>query len=80
MTARSAAMLPTSMERKQLLRGAIKLDDLRTLGPDSAILLQDHPALVQRRISLLPWDFYFDLTARMREFENGFKQGVESFL
>jgi hypothetical protein len=29
---------------------------------------------------LLPANFYFDLMARMREFEAGFEQGVESFL
>ena len=29
---------------------------------------------------LLPSNFYFDLMARMREFEAGFEQGVESFL
>jgi hypothetical protein len=66
---------------KQLLRGADKLDELRTLAGQ----IRQHFYKItlpwsDEGFRLLPANFYFDLMARMREFEAGFEQGVESFL
>jgi hypothetical protein len=66
---------------KQLLRGADKLEELRTLAGQ----IRQHFYKItlpwsDEGFRLLPANFYFDLMARMREFEAGFEQGVESFL
>jgi len=66
---------------KQLLRGADKLDDLRTLAGQ----IRQHFYKItlpwsDEGFRLLPSNFYFDLMEKMREFEAGFEQGVESFL
>ena len=66
---------------KQLLRGADKLDDLRTLAGQ----IRQHFYKItlpwsDEGFRLLPSNFYFDLMERMREFEVSFDQGVESFL
>jgi hypothetical protein len=66
---------------KQLLRGADKLDELRTLAGQ----IRQHFYKItlpwsDEGFRLLPSNFYFDLMARMREFEASFEQGVESFL
>ena len=66
---------------KQLLRGANKLDDLRTLAGQ----IRQHFYKItlpwsDEGFRLLPSNFYFDLMERMREFEASFEQGVESFL
>ena len=66
---------------KQLLRGADKLDDLRTLAGQ----IRQHFYKItlpwsDEGFRLLPSNFYFNLMERMREFEASFEQGVESFL
>jgi hypothetical protein len=66
---------------KKLLRGADKLDALRTLGGQ----IRQHFYKITLPWSdegyrLLPAHFYFDLTAQMREFEQAFFQQVEDFL
>jgi hypothetical protein len=66
---------------KQLLMGAGKLDDLRTLAGQ----IRQHFYKItlpwsDEGFRLLPSHFLFDLTARMREFEAGFSSGVEQFL
>ena len=63
------------------LRGADKLEELRTLAGQ----IRQHFYKItlpwsDEGFRLLPANFYFDLMARMREFEAGFEQGVESFL
>jgi hypothetical protein len=66
---------------KQLLRGADKLDDLRTLaGQIRQYFYKITLPWSDEGFRLLPSNFYFDLMARMREFESGFEQGVDSFL
>ena len=66
---------------KQLLRGADKLDELRTLaGQIRQYFYKITLPWSDEGFRLLPSNFYFDLMARMREFEAGFEQGVESFL
>ena len=66
---------------KQLLRGADKLDELRTLaGQIRQYFYRITLPWSDEGFRLLPANFYFDLMARMREFEAGFEQGVESFL
>jgi hypothetical protein len=66
---------------KQLLRGAEKLDELRTLaGQIRHYFYQITLPWSDEGFRLLPSNFYFDLMARMRAFEAGFAQGVESFL
>ena len=66
---------------KQLLRGADKLDDLRTLaGQIRQYFYKVTLPWSDEGFRLLPSNFYFDLMERMREFEAGFEQGVESFL
>ncbi len=66
---------------KQLLRGAGRLDDLRTLAGQ----IRQHFYKITLPWSdegyrLLPAHFYFDLTAQMREFKQTFSQQVEAFL
>jgi hypothetical protein len=66
---------------KKLLRGADKLDALRTLGGQ----IRQHFYKITLPWSdegyrLLPAHFYFDLTAEMREFEQAFSRQVENFL
>ena len=66
---------------KQLLRGADKLDELRTLaGQVRQYFYKITLPWSDEGFRLLPSNLYFDLTARMREFEASFEQGVESFL
>jgi hypothetical protein len=66
---------------KQLLRGADKLDGLRTLaGQIRQYFYKITLPWSDEGFRLLPSNFYFDLMARMREFEASFDQGVESFL
>ncbi len=66
---------------KQLLRGADKLDELRTLaGQIRQYFYRITLPWSDEGFRLLPSDFYFGLMARMREFEASFEQGVESFL
>jgi hypothetical protein len=66
---------------KQLLNGAENLDELRTL----AGRIRQHFYKItlpwsDEGFRLLPSNFYFDLMARMREFEASFEQGVDNFL
>jgi hypothetical protein len=66
---------------KQLLMGAGKLEDLRTLAGQ----IRQHFYKItlpwsDEGFRLLPSHFLFDLTARMREFEAGFSLGVDQFL
>jgi len=66
---------------KQLLMGASKLEDLRTLAGQ----IRQHFYKItlpwsDEGFRLLPAHFLFDLTARMREFEVGFSSGVDHFL
>ena len=66
---------------KQLLRGADKLDELRTLAGQ----IRQHFYKItlpwsDEGFRLLPSNFYFDLMERMREFEASFERGIESFL
>jgi hypothetical protein len=66
---------------KQLLRGADKLDDLRTLaGQIRQYFYKITLPWSDEGFRLLPSNFYFDLTERMRKFEASFEQGVDSFL
>jgi hypothetical protein len=66
---------------KQLLRGAEKLDALRTLAGQ----IRQHFYKITLPWSdegyrLLPAHFYFELTTQMREFECVFSQSVDEFL
>jgi hypothetical protein len=66
---------------KQLLRGADKLDELRTLaGQVRQYFYKITLPWSDEGYRLLPSNLYFDLTSRMREFEASFEQGMESFL
>ena len=66
---------------KQLLRGADKLDELRMLaGQIRQYFYKITLPWSDEGFRLLPANFYFDLMARMREFEASFEQGVDSFL
>ena len=66
---------------KQLLRGADKLEELRTLaGQVRQYFYKITLPWSDEGFRLLPSNLYFDLTTRMREFEASFEQGVESFL
>jgi len=66
---------------KQLLRGADKLDELRSLaGQIRQYFYKITLPWSDEGFRLLPSNFYFELMARMREFEAGFEQSVESFL
>jgi hypothetical protein len=66
---------------KQLLMGAARLEDLRTLAGQ----IRQHFYKVtlpwsDEGLRLLPSHFLFDLTARMREFKVDFARGVDEFL
>jgi len=66
---------------KQLLHGAQKLEELRSLAGQ----IRQHFYKVtlpwsDEGFRLLPANFYFDLMARMREFEVSFDAGVDAFL
>jgi hypothetical protein len=66
---------------KQLLRGAEKLDALRTLAGQ----IRHHFYKITLPWSdegyrLLPAHFYFELATQMREFERAFSQSVDEFL
>ncbi|MGD0894108.1 MAG: hypothetical protein ABR923_21515 [Terracidiphilus sp.] len=66
---------------KQLLRGADKLEELRTLaGQVRQYFYKITLPWSDEGFRLLPSNLYFDLTTRMREFEASFELGVESFL
>ena len=66
---------------KQLLRGADKLDELRALaGQIRQYFYKITLPWSDEGFRLLPSNFYFELMARMREFEASFEQAVESFL
>jgi hypothetical protein len=66
---------------KQLLMGASKLEDLRSLSGQ----IRQHFYKVtlpwsDEGLRLLPSHFLFDLKGKMREFEREFAEGVDSFL
>ena len=64
---------------KQLLRGADKLDELRTLaGQVRQYFYKITLPWSDEGFRLLPSNLYVDLTARMREFEASFEQGVDN--
>jgi hypothetical protein len=66
---------------KQLLHGAQKLEELRSLA--CQIRLYFYKVTLpwsDEGFRLLPANFYFDLMARMREFEASFDAGVDAFL
>lgn len=66
---------------KQLLHGAEKLEELRTLA--SQIRQYFYKVTLpwsDEGFRLLPANFYFELMARMREFEASFDAGVDGFL
>ena len=66
---------------KKLLRGAEKLDTLRTLaGQIRQHFYEITLPWSDEGYRLLPAHFYFDLTTKMREFERAFSQSVEEFL
>ena len=66
---------------KKLLRGAEKLDTLRTLaGQIRQHFYEITLPWSDEGYRLLPAHFYFDLTTKMREFERTFSQSVEEFL
>ena len=66
---------------KQLLHGAQKLEELRTLaGQIRQFLYKVTLPWSDEGFRLLPANFYFDLMARMREFEASFDGAVDGFL
>jgi hypothetical protein len=66
---------------KQLLHGAEKLEELRTLaGQIRQYFYKVTLPWSDEGFRLLPANFYFDLMARMREFEASFDAGVDAFL
>jgi hypothetical protein len=66
---------------KQLLNGAEKLEELRTLaGQIRQYFYKITLPWSDEGFRLLPSNFYFDLMTRMREFETSFEQGVDNFL
>jgi hypothetical protein len=66
---------------KQLLRGADTLEELRTLaGQFRQYFYKVTLPWSDEGPRLLPGDFYYELMAKMREFEAAFEEGVESFL
>ena len=66
---------------KQLLRGAEKLDVLRTIaGQIRQHFYKNTLPWSDEGYRLLPAHFYFELTTQMREFERAFSQSVEEFL
>jgi len=78
---RNGAPMSAGRYNKQLLRGADKLDELRTLaGQVRQYFYKITLPWTDEGYRLLPANLYFDLTARMREFESQFEQGVEAFL
>jgi hypothetical protein len=78
---RNGAPMSAGRYNKQLLRGANKLDELRTLaGQVRQYFYKITLPWTDEGYRLLPANLYFDLTARMREFEASFEQGVEAFL
>ena len=78
---RNGAPMSAGRYNKQLLRGADKLDELRTLaGQVRQYFYKITLPWTDEGYRLLPANLYFDLTARMREFEAQFEQGVEAFL
>ena len=78
---RNGAHQSAGRYNKQLLRGADKLDQLRTLaGQVRQYFYKITLPWTDEGYRLLPGNLYFDLTARMREFEAQFEQGVDAFL
>jgi hypothetical protein len=78
---RNGAREQAGRYNKQLLMGAGKLEELRTLAGQ----IRQHFYKItlpwsDEGFRLLPSHFYFDLTTRMREFEAGFSSGVDQFL
>ena len=78
---RNGAQERAGRYNKQLLMGAGKLEELRTLAGQ----IRQHFYTItlpwsDEGFRLLPSHFYFDLTARMREFEASFSSGVDEFL
>jgi hypothetical protein len=66
---------------KQLLHGAAKLEELRTLaGQIRQYFYKVTLPWSDEGFRLLPANFYFDLMARMREFEASFDAAVDGFL
>jgi len=66
---------------KQLLHGAQKLEELRTLaGQIRQYFYKVTLPWSDEGFRLLPANFYFDLMARMREFEASFDLAVDAFL
>ena len=66
---------------KQLLRGANKIDALRTLaGQIRQSFYKITLSWSDEGYRLLPAHFYFDWTAQMREYEGQFERLVEDFL
>lgn len=66
---------------KQLLMGADKLEELRTLaGQIRQYFYKITLPWSDEGYRLLPAHFYFELTEKMREFEAAFALGVEDFL
>src|SRR5215469_18779506 len=66
---------------RQLLHEAEGLESLRSLaGQIRQYFYKITLPWSDEGFRLLPANFYFDLMARMREFEASFEQGVDSFL
>jgi hypothetical protein len=66
---------------KKLLSGAEKLDELRTLaGQIRQYFYKITLPWSDEGYRLLPAHFYFELTSKMREFEENFDRQVEDFL
>lgn len=78
---RNGAREEAGRYNKQLLMGAGKLEELRTLaGQIRQYFYKITLPWSDEGFRLLPSHFYFDLTTRMREFEAGFSTGVDQFL
>jgi hypothetical protein len=78
---RNGAREEAGRYNKQLLMGAKKLEDLRTLAGQ----IRQHFYKItlpwsDEGFRLLPSHFYFELTSKMREFEGSFSTGIEQFL
>jgi hypothetical protein len=78
---RNGAREQAGRYNKQLLMGAGKLEELRTLAGQ----IRQHFYKItlpwsDEGFRLLPSHFYFDLTTRMREFEAQFSAGIDQFL
>lgn len=66
---------------KQLLAGAVKLEELRTLaGQIRQYFYKITLPWSDEGFRLLPSHFFFELSGRMREFEASFGAGVDDFL